>query len=126
VNLVTQGYKLGGGLGGSVGLVAVFAHGVQKSSDFNAAFAWGDMDFNLAIGGQLGGLLKGMKGLGTVVKTMEKYKKLSAVGQELVKNKAFIKKGVYTIPIPFAGGGVHVWVGRKYATTKVEGTGVGF
>ncbi len=24
------------------------------------------------------------------------------------------------------GGGVHVWVGRKYATTKVEGTGVGF
>ena len=102
-NLVSQGFKLGGGLGGSGGLVAVFAHGVQKSSDFNAAFSWGDMDFDLAIGGQLGGLLKGMKGIGTVVKTMEKYKKLSAVGQELAKNKAFIKKGVYTIPIPLAG-----------------------
>ena len=42
-----------------------------------------------------------------------------------MKNKAFIKKGVYTIPIPLAGAGVHVWVGRKYAETMVVGSGTG-
>lgn len=123
--LVSHGFKLGGGLGGSGGLVAVFAHGVENVTDFNAAFAWGDMDFNLAIGGQLGGVLKGLSGIGKVVKTMEKYKKLSYAGLELLKNKAFIKKGVYVIPIPLAGAGVHVWVGRKYATTSLANTGTG-
>jgi len=53
------------------------------------------------------------------------YKKLTAVAQELVKNKAFIKKGVYTIPIPLAGAGVHVWIGRKYAETMLVGSGKG-
>ena len=83
------------------------------------------MDFDLALIGQLSSVLKGLRGVGKVVETMEKYKKLSDAAQELVKNKAFIKKGVYTIPIPLAGGGVHVWVGRKYAETILVGSGKG-
>lgn len=124
-DLSSHGFKLGGGLGGSGGLVAVFGHGVESIDQFRSAFSWGDMDFDLALIGQLSSVLKGVKGVGKVITTMEKYKKLTAVGQELVKNKAFIKKGVYTIPIPLAGGGVHVWVGRKYAETMLVGSGKG-
>lgn len=123
--LSSHGYKLGGGLGGSGGLVVVLAHGVESVHRFASAFAWGDMDFDLALIGQLGSVLKGLKGVGKIIKTMEKYKKLSYTAQELVKNKAFLKKGVYTIPIPLAGAGVHVWVGRKYAETMVVGSGRG-
>lgn len=121
--LSSHGPKFGGGFGGSGGLVVVFAHGVESIDQFRSAFSWGDMDFDLAIVGQLSAVLKGVKGVGKVVTTMEKYKKLSTVAEELVKNKAFIKKGVYTIPI--AGGGVHVWVGRKYAETMVVSSGKG-
>lgn len=124
-NLVSHGYKLGGGLGGSGGAVAVFAHGIARPSQFTTAFSWGDMDFDLAIGGQLKALLKGLKGIGKVLETMEQYKKLNYAGQELLKNKAFFKKGVYTIPIPLAGAGVHVWIGRKYARTVLQSTGTG-
>ena len=60
-----------------------------------------------------------------MVDTLDKYKKLNYVGQELVKNQAFVKKGVYTIPIPFAGAALHVWAGRKYAEIMLQGTGTG-
>ncbi len=50
VKLMSHGFKLGGGLGGSGGLVAVFAHGIDSASQFGSAFAWGDMDFDLALG----------------------------------------------------------------------------
>ena len=56
---------------------------------------------------------------------MDDYKKLSYAGEELLKNKAFVKKGVYTIPIPLAGAGVHVWLGRKYAQTMLQSAGTG-
>ena len=124
--LSSHGCKLGGGLGGSGGLVVVLAHGVERVDQFRTAFSWGDMDFDLALAGQLSSVLKGVKGVGKVLTTMEKYKKLSYAAQELVKNRAFIKKGVYTIPIPLAGIGVHVWVGRKYAETMLVGSGRGF
>ena len=122
-SLTSHGLKLGGGLGGSGGAVAIFAHGIKKAGDFKAGFNWGNVDFDLAIGGQLSSALKGLKGVGKVIKTMGDYKKLTYVGQELAKNRAFVKKGVYTIPIPLAGGGVHVWVGRKYSETMLNSTG---
>lgn len=125
VNLISHGYKLGGGLGGSIGAVAVFAHGIENVSQFTSDFTWGNMDFDLAFGGQLGSVLKGLKGVGTVVEKMDEYKKLSYVAQELAKNRAFIKRGVYTIPIPLAGGGIHIWVGRKYGKISVVDSGTG-
>jgi hypothetical protein len=123
--LTSHGCKLGGGLGGSGGLVVVFAHGVDSLNGFRSAFAWGDMDFDLALIGQLSSVLKGLRGISKVIETMDKYKKLSYTAEEILKNKAFVKKGVYTIPIPLAGVGVHVWVGRKYAETMVVGSGKG-
>lgn len=124
-HLTSHGCKLGGGLGGSGGLVVVFGHGIQSVDQFKSAFSWGDMDFDLALGGQLSSVLKGVNGVGKVITTMEKYKKLTYVAQELVKNKAFVKKGVYTVPVPLAGVGVHVWIGRKYAETMLVGSGKG-
>ena len=106
-------------------MVAVFAHGVETPGKFRSAFSWGDMDFDLALGGQLGSVVKGLKGVGKVVKLMEEYKKLTYASQELAKNGAFVKRGVYTIPIPLAGVGVHVWLGRKYAETMLVGSGTG-
>jgi hypothetical protein len=124
-NIVQHGLKLGGGLGGGVGLVVVFAHGIEKVGQFNSAFKWGDMDFDLDLGTQLGSALKGIKGIGKVVKTMEEYKKLNYLGKQFMQNRAFLKKGVYTIDVPFAGIGLHVWVGRKYTETFVQGSGTG-
>lgn len=123
--LSSHGLKLGGGLGGSGGLVCVFAHGVQRIEQFPSAFAWGNMDFDLAFIGQLSSVLKSLSGVGKVVKTMEEYAKLTYAASELLKNQAFVKPGVYTIPIPLAGAGVHVWAGRKYAETMLVGSGFG-
>lgn len=123
VDLTSHGWKLGPGLGGSGGAVAIFARGIKKPSKFKDGFNWGGADFDLAIGAQLGSALKSLKGVGTVVKTLNDYKKLNYVGQELLKNKAFLKKGVYTIPIPLAGAGLHVWVGRKYGEIMLNSTG---
>jgi hypothetical protein len=103
----------------------VFAHRVDSVASFRSAFAWGDLDFDLALIGPLSTVLKGLTGVGKVVKSMEAYGKLSYAAQELLKNKAFVKKGVYTIPIPMAGLGVHVWAGRKYGETMLAGSGVG-
>lgn len=124
-DLTSHGFKLGGGLGGSVAAVAVFAHGVETVSQFNTAFSWGNMDFDLAFGAQLSSVLKGLKGIGTIVDKMDEYKKLSYAAQELAKNRAFIAKGVYTIPIPMAGTGIHIWVGRKYGEIRVVNAGKG-
>lgn len=125
VYLLSHGLKLGGGLGGSGGLIAVFAHGIENIGQFNSAFEWGDMDFDLALGAQLSSALKALKGIGKVVKTMEEYGKLKYAAEQLLKNKAFWNKGVYTIDIPLAGGGLHVWFGRKYGETFVAGHGTG-
>jgi hypothetical protein len=123
--LSSHGLKLGGGLGGSGGLVCVFAHGVEQVTQFSTAFAWGDMDFDLAFIGKLSDALKSLTGVGKIVKTMEQYEKLTYVASELIKSQGFIKPGVYTIPVPFTGVGVHVWAGRKYAETFVVSTGFG-
>lgn len=124
-NLITHGLKLGGGLGGGVGLVAVFAHGIENIGQFKSNFQWGDMDFDLDLGTKLGSALKGLRGIGKVVKTMDEYKKLQYAGKQLLQNRYFYKKGVYTIDIPFGGVGLHVWVGRKYTETFVQGSGTG-
>ena len=123
--LSSHGLKLGGGLGASFSGVFVFAHGVTSARQLRSAFAWGDMDFDLAPGANLGALLKGLRGIGPMLDVMAKYKKTSYVAQEVAKNAAFMKPGVYTIPIPKTGPGMHVWVGRKYAETMVVASGMG-
>lgn len=123
VDLMADGWKLGGGLGGSVGAIVVVAHGVKSPHEFNKKGEWSDWDLDLAIGGKLGDVLKGLKGIGKIVTTMEKYEELSHAAIEITKNKGFVKKGLYTIPMLGVGAGLHVWTGRKYGDVTVISTG---
>ena len=123
VNIMSDGFKFGGGLGGSVSGIVIFARGIKRPEEFRQAASWSDLDFELALGGNLGSVLKGIKGIGTVVNVMDKYKKLAHAAQELAKNQVFYKPGVYTISIPGAGAGMHVWAGRKYGGITLHSSG---
>ncbi len=122
-DLMADGWKLGGGLGGSVGGIVVVAHGVKSAREFNKNGEWSDWDLDLAIGGKLGDALKGLKGIGKIINTMEKYEELSHAAIEITKNKGFMKKGLYTIPMLGVGIGAHVWTGRKYGGIEVMSVG---
>jgi hypothetical protein len=124
-SLCCHGFKLGGGLGGSCSGIIVFAHGVKSVSSLSSDFAWGDMDFDIALGVSLGTALKSLKVIGKIVDTLEKYNKLQYAGTELYKNHKLMNPGVYTIEIPGSGPGVHIWYGRKYSRITLIGTGKG-
>lgn len=123
VNLMADGWKLGGGLGGSVGTIVIVAHGITDPLRFNVKGQWSDWDLDLAAYGKYGDLLKSVKGIGKILKTMDQYEDLSHAAIELTKNKGFLKKGLYTIPILGAGIGLHAWTGRKYGDVTVMGRG---
>jgi len=118
-----NGYKLGVGLGGSVSGVFVLAHGYRTAQEMNGVS--GGWDFDLAIVSKLSDFLKGLKGLGQVIDTMEKYKKMTALTQNVIKNLGITEPGIYTIPIPFTGFGMHVWGGFKFGDVSVFTTGNG-
>ena len=118
-----NGWKFGPGLGGSIGAVFIIAHGYETAGEMNGVS--GGWDFDVAIGAKLGDFLKGVKGLGKAVDTIQKYKKLRYLTENAIKNLGITKPGVYTIPIPVAGAGLHVWGGYKFGDVTVPGTGVG-
>jgi len=118
-----SGYKIGPGLGGSVGAVFVIAHGYKEACQIKGVS--GGFDFDVAIMAKLGDFLKGVKGLGKVVDTIEKYKKLRYLTENAVKNIGITKPGVYTIPIPLAGTGLHLWAGFKFGDITLVSTGEG-
>lgn len=118
-----NGYKLGAGLGASVGAVLVIAHGYSEAPEFNGVS--GGWDFDVSIGAKLGDVLKGVKGIGKVVDTIDKFKKLRYVTETAIKNIGITKPGVYSIPIPFAGAGLHLWGGFKFGDVKVLRQGKG-
>lgn len=125
--LSSHGLKLGGGLGGSYAPLLIFAHGFESASNFRSSWSWGDMDWDLALYASLKAYIDSIKHVGKLIRLMDEYKKLSKVGEELVKNRAFLKSGVYTISIPTGPipQGVHVWYGRKYGETMLVGYGTG-
>jgi len=118
-----NGFKFGPGLGADVSAVFVLAHGYSKANDMIGVS--GDWDFDVAIGAKLGDFLKDIKSLGRVIDGLEKYKKLRYVTENAIKNRAIIKPGIYTLPIPFAGVGLHLWGGFKFGDVSVFSTGVG-
>jgi len=118
-----NGWKFGAGLGGSIGAVFVIAHGFDKPGEMNGVK--GEWSFDLALGAGLGSWLKGVKGLGRAVDTVEKYKKLRYLAENAVKNLGIMEPGIYTIPIPGAEGGVHVWGGYQFGDVQVVTTGLG-
>lgn len=67
-----------------------------------------------------------MKYLGGAIETMEKYEKTKYITENLIKNRNIIKKeGIYTLPIPFAGIGLHLWAGYKFGDVSLFGQGTG-
>ena len=118
-----NGWKFGAGLGGSVSAVFVIAHGYETAQEMVGVK--GDWDFDIAIGTKLGDFLKDVKGLGKVVDSYEKYKKLRYLTENAVKNMGITKPGIYTIPIPFAGVGIHLWGGYAFGDVSLFDTGFG-
>lgn len=123
VTISVHGYKFGLGLGGDVGAVFIIAHGFPDGKDMEGVD--GDWDFDLALAAKLSDVLKGLKGIGRGVKTIEDYKKTRTVAEDVFKNRGIGKPGVYTIPIPLAGWGLHIWGGYKFGDIDVTNTGVG-
>ena len=118
-----NGYKMGPGLGASIGAVIVIAHGYTTPQEMNGVD--GGWDFDLAVGAKLGDLLKGIKGLGKAIDTIQKYKKLRYLTENAIKNMGITERGIYTIPIPLAGVGLHGWLGFKFGDVSVFRTGKG-
>jgi hypothetical protein len=118
-----NGWKFGAGLGGSISAVFVIAHGYENPRDMNGVS--GEWDFDVALVSKLSDFLKGVKGLGRAVDTYEKFKKMRYLTENAIKNLKITKPGIYTIPIPFAGWGAHVWAGYKFGDTSVFSSGVG-
>ena len=122
-DLSAGGIKLGLGLGGSGDAVFVFARGVQNADQLAPAASWSGADFDLALGGELGSALKAVKTIGRMVKGVDDWKKIRYAAEQLIKNGAFIKPGLYVIPIPGAGTGIHAWAGNKYGGVTIVGHG---
>jgi hypothetical protein len=117
--LSANGLKVGAGLGGSGDMLLLFARGVKHPSQLAAAGSWTGADFDLAFGGELGSALKALKTLGKIVKGVEDWGKIRYVGEQLIKNRAFVRPGLYVFPIPGAGTGMHVWAGNKYGWVNI-------
>lgn len=118
-----NGWKLGPGLGGSIGAVFIIAHGYSTAYEMRGVS--GGWDFDVAIVAKLGDFLKGVKGLGKAVDTIQKYKKLRYLTENVIKNMGIMEPGVYTIPIPLAGAGIHLWAGYKFGDVDIFRTGKG-
>ena len=118
-----NGIKVGPGLGGSIGAVFVLAHGYDTPNDMRGdTDSW---DFDLAIAGKLDSFFKGIRGIGKAVDTLQKYKKMRYLTENVIKNLGITKKGIYTIPIPLAGVGLHAWVGYKFGKVSIFRQGKG-
>lgn len=118
-----NGWKFGGGLGAEVGAAFVLAHGYAEPKDMNGVS--GDWDFDLSIGAKLGDFLKGVKGLGKAIDSIEKYKKMRYLVENAIHDRHITETGVYTFPIPGVGVGLHGWLGYKFGDVTVFSTGTG-
>ena len=116
--------QFGVGLGGSVGGVFVIAHGYASSRNMHGVPV-GEWDFDLAIAAKIGDVLKGIKGIGKVVDTIQKYKKIRYLTETVIKNRGINQPGIYGIPIPLAGIGLHVWIGFKFGEMTIFNSGKG-
>ena len=112
-----HGWKFGAGLGASGGLVFVIAHGYKTAGEMKGVS--GGWDFDFALVAKLADFIKGVKGLGKAIDSIEKYEKMRYLTENAIKNMGITKPGVYSIPIPFAGGGAHVWGGYKFGDVDI-------
>jgi hypothetical protein len=122
-----NGFKFGVGLGGSVGAVFVIAYGYPQAKDMNGVS--GGYDFDLAIGAKLGDFLKGLRFLGKAIDTLDKFKKMRYLTENILKTMVINglpdSSGIITLPIPLAGVGLHAWLGFKFGDVSIWRTGRG-
>ncbi len=118
-----NGFKLGPGLGASIGAVLILAHGFTDAKEMTGESM--GKDFDAAIGAKLGDFFKSLKFIGKAVDTIQKYKKLRYISETAIKNHNITEKGVYIFPIPLAGVGLHIWGGYKFSNTTIAWTGKG-
>ena len=118
-----NGYKLGPGLGGSISAVFVIAHGYGTADEMRGKI--GGWDFDIAIAAKLDSILKGIRGIGKAVDTIQKYKKMRYLTENAIKNLGISERGIYSIPIPLAGVGLHLWGGYKTGTVSIFSKGKG-
>ncbi len=118
-----NGVKVGPGLGGSISAVFVLAHGYDSPDQMRGdSDSW---DFDLSIAAKLDSFFKGIRGVGKAVDTIQKYKKMRYLTENVIKNLGITNKGIYTIPIPLAGAGIHAWVGYKFGKVRIFRQGKG-
>lgn len=122
-NINVNGFKFGAGLGGSISAVFVLAHGYDDPQEMIGVS--GGRDFDLAIGAKLSDFLRGVRGLGRVIDTMEKYRNLTYLTENAMKNLGvdIYEPGIITLPIPFAGAGLHAWLGYQFGNVSVSRVG---
>ena len=118
-----NGSKIGLGLGGSVSAVFVLCHGYNSAEAMNGSK--NTFDFDLALGPKLSSAIKSLRYFDAAVDTVQKYKKTRYIAENLLKNKDFAEGGIFHIPIPFAGAGLHAWIGYKFGDVSVMRTGKG-
>jgi hypothetical protein len=129
--IMQEGASIGLGLGGSGGLVAIFAYGIKHVSGFDSASV--DFDFGISLGPKLGAYLKNLKhvknlkNIGKVISKSaeyaDEYKKLKYVGENMAKSGAFTKPGLFVLPVPGANWGLGLWAGYRASETKLEDRG---
>ena len=127
--LLIEGAKVGPGLGGTIMQPCViFAHGYRKAHMMKGKMDW-SFDFDVTLYSSLSGWLKGLRGMGKIVDTWVKYKKLQNFAENTFKNikSQAWKKGIYTwsIPSPLPHG-AHLWLGIKTSQKcTVQDVGLG-
>jgi hypothetical protein len=133
--LNVDGYRIGPGLGGSVGVVVVVATGGKHPGSFNGVKVTG-VDFQANLGGKWGDLAKGLKGLNAVSKFAKAGKiidkTISIAEWEKVRDLIWnaIKAGainvnsdkpeVNVMAIPGAGVGLELSVFYGFGTVQVH------
>lgn len=118
-----NGYKFGLGLGGSISANFIIAHGYDTAPEMRGVA--GEWDFDVALGPKLADFLKGVRTLGKAVDSLEKFQKARYLTEQAIKNAGIRKRGIYSIPIPLAGAGLHLWGGYKFGDISVWSTGIG-
>ena len=121
-----NGYKVGPGLGASIGATLIIAYGYSQPRDMIGEVS--GFDFDLAVVAKLGDVLKGLNGIGTAIDTLDKFKKIRYAAEQTIKttmNGMPESKGIIALPIPMAGVGIHLWLGYKTGNVRIFRTGTG-
>ncbi len=140
MGFMSEGWRVGPGLGGGIGLTGIIVTGMDKHNELNGYVKSADWDFNLSVGvnagkalklGKLAPAIKFFKSLnvGKVAAFSSKMKQIGANAEktaELVKQLRGLKESmglnsdqldVFAFDIPFVPGTLEVsffWVASEY------------